>query len=120
MPQVPTRKPIVAPTTLPPTNYAAMPRTAHSELPGVTAIVVIPYPQRRAVGELRREKNGPELTVRVNALDRALIVEGAKLCGLSIADYMRQCATHMTNALKGRKDANAVDGSTPARVPRKP
>jgi len=74
-------------------------------LPGVTAVVIIPHKQRRSVGGLARTKNGPELTIRMNELDKMYFAEGAKRCGLSMADYVRQCAVNMANAIRSQTDA---------------
>lgn len=74
-------------------------------LPGVTAVVIIPHQLRRAIGGLARKKDGPEVTIRVNEYDKAIIYEGAKMCGLKVADYVRQCAVNMTQAMKGQTDA---------------
>lgn len=74
-------------------------------LPGVTAVVVIPHQLRRAIGGLARRKDGPEITIRTNDYDRVMIEEGAKMCGLKMADYVRQCAVNMTQAMKGQHDA---------------
>lgn len=84
---------------------AAVERRQAYVLPGVTAVVVIPHQLRRAIGGLARKKDGPEITVRVNDYDRSMIIEGAKMCGLNMADYVRQCAVNMTQAMKGQHDA---------------
>lgn len=74
-------------------------------LPGITAVVIIPHKLRRATGGLVRQKDGPEITIRVNDYDTSMIREGAQMCGLKVADYVRQCAVNMTLAMKGQTDA---------------
>jgi hypothetical protein len=99
-----------------PISYSRLKTKGHSKpvyvLPGVTAVVVIPHEQRRSIGGLARKKNGPEITVRVNDLDKSLIIEGAKRCGLSMADYVRQCAVNMTRALRSQTDAPSSSESS--------
>lgn len=118
MPQIPkhqvgkvgvaTNTPVGTPATqithlLPSTNYEPKLPRKLPNLPGVTITIVRPYPQTRAQGELARTKEGPEVTVRVNKMDKALLEEGAKMCGLRMADYVRQCAIHTTQALKAQQ-----------------
>jgi len=84
-------------------------------LSGITAVVLIPFAQPRAVGGLVRKRNGPEITIRVNDLDKQIIAEGARLTGLRTADYVRQCAVHMAEAIKKQKgptNAPPPDGSS--------
>ena len=102
MPQVPTRHAQRVGGLLPSTNYEPQLPKKLPELPGVTITIVRPYKQARAQAELARTKAGPELTVRVNKFDKALIEEGAALCGLAAADYARQCAIHTAQAIKAQ------------------
>lgn len=88
-----------------PTRPGSAERRTAFVLPGITAVVVIPHKLRRAIGGLARKKDGPEITVRINDYDKAMISEGAKICGLNMADYVRQCAVNMTQAMKGQHDA---------------
>ena len=100
-----------------PISYSRLKTKGHARpayvLPGVTVVVVIPHQQKRAIGGLARKKNGQELTVRVNDLDRTFITEGAKRCGLSMADYVRQCAVNMTHAMKAQNDAQSLASENP-------
>jgi hypothetical protein len=131
MPQVPKHQvgkvgvaPSEIPHVLPSTNYDPKLPKKLPNLPGVTITIVRPYPQTRAHGELARTKAGPEITVRVNTMDKTIIDEGAKLCGLRTADYVRQCALHTTQAMKAQHSHDsdprtATDPHSPG-IPGKP
>lgn len=92
-------------------------RRAAFVLPGITAVVIIPHKLRRATGGLVRLKDGPEITIRVNDYDTSMIKEGAQMCGLKVADYVRQCAVNMTQAMKGQTDAPYFATASPPALP---
>lgn len=76
-------------------------------LPGITAVVILPHETPRSLGGLARLADGPSIRIRVNELDRAAIVLGAKKTGLKIADYVRQCAVNVANAIKAQENAQS-------------